>query len=154
MKKKNEIILSGLITKSEIAAIKKIAPDSSIHKMETKGLTPLDYVQIAFYDFNVISFTRDFILGMVLTGGLKQIKKILDYLKTKKKRAKNIAVEIQIKTENKSFLLYMVSNPEKLDILIYLTNKEMLTIVEQATDNSHVHVIWNSQIDYIEIQYL
>lgn len=154
MKKKGELLISGNITKEEISELSKLFSDIEVHKLETKGLTPVEFLQIVFNDFEIVTFTRDFILGSVLTGTLDQIRKIIKYLKERNKKAKNISIEFQLKTENKTLMLNIVCEPNKLDLLIDLTNNEILSIIESADDNCLVHITWNTKRNEIEIQYL
>jgi hypothetical protein len=140
MASNHEILLSGAVSEKEVEEIKSIISEENVFKMEVKGYVLQDLIQIVFNDLNIITFSRDFILGAVVTGGLTKIKSIINYFRQRNKKVKRIKIELQIKSDNKEFTLTILSEPDDIDILIELTNDQMKNVVDKAENTCIMQV--------------
>jgi hypothetical protein len=140
MESRNEILVYGNISDSEIKELSESIPESEVIKVQTKGLSPADYVQLVFHDFTLLSYTRDFILSALLGLSLTQVKKAVKYLRNRNKVVKTASIEVQIKTKSLEFLLTLTSPPDKLDLLLELSNDKIDIIVEDAENGSLMQV--------------
>jgi len=148
---KNEILLSGNIPDSEINEIQSFISESNVIKMQTKAFDPTEVIQLVFQDFNLLSFTRDFFLGGLLTGTLTQVKLIIDFFKKRRKPIALINIEVKVKQDDMELLLYISSTPENLDLTIDLTNQKMEFIFNLIDKESFVQVILSKNGSELEI---
>ena len=83
---KNEILVTGNISESEIDHLNKELSEIKVIKAQTKGLSKSEFIQLVFHNFEVLTFTRDFILSVALTNSVKQINKIIQYFQKRNKK--------------------------------------------------------------------
>jgi len=128
---KNELLISGVaLQPQEIEELQFVLQDDTIevHVLETKGL--VDLVQVVFNDFNAIGFTRDLIIGAILSKAYAAIKPVVEHLK-RRSRVNSICIEKNFITENQTpFTLYVVSDAAQFEQLLTQLDsipKEQLT---------------------------
>jgi hypothetical protein len=151
MASNHEILLSGAVSEKEVEEIKSIISEENVFKMEVKGYVLQDLIQIVFNDLNVITFSRDFVLDIVMSGVKTKLKSILNYFKQRNKKVKGIKVELQIKTDSKEFNLTLLSEPDDIDILIELTNDQMKNVVDTADNTCIMQVKLSEKGKKLEI---
>lgn len=149
MKIKKELLISGNITEEEIQELQNELSDQdfTINKLITKSYTVSEFLQILFSDLNVISFTRDFILGGLLTASWIQIKKVIKKLEKRKKKVKTISYDIEVKSKkNMTYILNFVSQQEKFEILIELAEKKInLEFINELNDERRIYISIDSE---------
>ena len=148
----NELLLTGNVSESEIQELNNQLPNVKVIKYQTKGLPSSDLVQIVFQDLDLITFTRDFILAYALNEVIRQIKYVIKYFKSKRKRVENINLEIQIKdNDNKEFLLYISTDSERLDAAITMIDDKLEMIIDQVKHGKTIQVELAKNSDRLEI---
>jgi len=148
MKKAYEVLIQGDITQNEIdeLVLELDNDDLVIDKLLTKSQTPQDFLNLVFNDFNAISFTRDFVLGGLLTASWKIISSVVEKLRKKNKAIKNVCYEIEIKIENEqSKFLIFVESPENFEMLIEKTEGQInLEFIQNIGDANQIYISLDS----------
>lgn len=149
---KNEILLTGNISESEIIQLNKELTDVKIIKTQIKGLSGSEFIQLVFHNFDILTFSRDFILENAINISVNQIKKVIQFFKNRNKKIESINIEIQIKTEEKDFLLDIISeNCENIDLTIDLTNERLAFIIKEADTNCRMEIIFGANKSDVKI---
>ena len=144
MKKAYEILIQGDINQNEIdeLILELDNDDLVINKLYTKSQTTQDFVQLVFSDFNVISFTRDLAISGLLTTSLTILKSVINKLKKRNKKIKNVTYEVEIRRgDGKSFSLIFVDNPENFEILIEKADDKInLEFIQDIGDSHMIYI--------------
>ena len=149
---KNEILLTGNISESEIVQLNKELADVEIIKAQIKGLPSSEFIQLVFHNFDILTFSRDFILEIAIKRSVNQIKKVIQFFKKRNKKIETINIGIQIKTEEKDFRLDIISeNSENIDLTIDLTNERMDFIIKEADTNCRMEIIFGADKSDVKI---
>ena len=149
---KNEILLTGNISESEIDHLNKELSEIKVIKAQTKGLSKSEFIQLVFHNFEVLTFTRDFILSIALTNSIKQINKIIQYFQKRNKKLQSVNIEIQIKTADKEFQLDIITkSTDDIGLILDLTNERMEIIINKADHNSRMEIIYGKNKSDTEI---
>lgn len=140
---KNEVLLTGNISESEIDYLNKQLSEITVVKTQTKGLSKSEFIQMVFHNFEILTFTRDFILSIALTTSINRINKIIQYFQSRNKKIQSVNIEIQIKTANKEFQLDIITeSTDDIALILELTNQRMEMIINKADNNSRMEIIY------------
>lgn len=114
-------------------------------------MTKIFYV--IFNDFSLISFTRDLIISDLLTASFNQVKIILQVLKERNKKVKNLSFEYEIQSKDSSSLfLNITSTPEKMEIFIDRIDESInFEFINNSNEKSQIFVSLDEN-DKITIQ--
>lgn len=149
---KNEILLTGKISEKEIDLLNKEFTNIKVIKAQTKDLCESELIQLVFHNFDILTFSRDFILSIAINSSIKQINKIIQFFKKRRKKLESVNIEIQIKAEEKEFRLDIIFNrADEIDLIVDLTNERMDLIVKKADHNCIMEIIFDTNKSEIEI---
>lgn len=136
----NELLLAGPVSDQELEELNQELGDVQVLKYQTKGLPISEIVQLIFHNFNLITFTRDYLLATSLTTVIKQIKHAVFYLSERNKKVEYVNLNVKIKSDNKEFTLYLSSDSERIDMAISLTEDKIKLVVDSAPNGGVIHV--------------
>lgn len=147
----NELLLNGPVSDQEVEELNHALEGVQILKYQTKGLTTSEIVQLVFHNLDLIIFTRDYLLATSLNAVIGQIKHAVSYFSERNKKVKYVNLEVQIKSDDKQFLLYLSSDSERLDTAISLTDDKLKVIINSASNGETIQVKLNEESTEIEI---
>ena len=126
MKANKNLFIQGSISDSDIDNLKVEfnQTDFEILKYYDLSSTTFESLRIIFNDFNLISFTRDFVLSSLLTNTLESIQKIVASLRKKNRKVDSITINISVSKSNEQTLnLKLNAETDKFALLIEQTEK-------------------------------
>lgn len=137
-----ELVLQGNIESDELSTLGEIFDDdTTISKMKVKSGGIEEVIHLIFHDFNTITFTRDFILGGVLTGIITKLKQAIVFFKGRNKIVNSISIEIQREYNGKTFMISCVSHPSTLDFIIKnLSTHITIQLIESIENKDTIHI--------------
>lgn len=137
-----ELVLKGNIDSDQLSKLEEyFDDDTTISKMQVKSGGIEEVIHLIFYDFNTLTFTRDFILGAALTGIITKLKQAIDFIKTRNKVVNSISIEIQREYNGKPLMISCVSHPSTLDfILENLSTHITVEIIESIENEATIHI--------------
>ncbi len=148
---KNEVLLYGPASNQEVEELTELLNDCEVVKLETKSQGLEEVIQIVFHDFNILTFSRDFVLGALLTGSLTQIKRIISYFKGKRKKVNAAIIDVQVKSTDKQYSLYITATPDNIDLVVELANQRMGEIDLNADNGCMMQIKMTTDNKTIEI---
>jgi hypothetical protein len=147
----NELLLNGPVSDQEVAELNQDLEGVEVLKYQTKGLSTSEVIQLVFHNLDIVTFTRDYLLATSLNAIIGQIKYAVSYFSRKNKKVKYVNLEVQIKNNDKEFLLYLSSDSERIDTAISLTDNKMKVIIDSASNGETIQVKLDTNATDIEI---
>jgi hypothetical protein len=149
--KNNLLLINGSISDTDLNELEQIAKKYNIElqKLNKKNSIQLinDAVELIFENFDVITFSRDFVISAVINLVLRKIKKILAYLRKKNKVITTIVLKQIIEVDDKKIELNISFNPsrkkellDKIDLIDINFNSENITSINLILINKEIEI--------------
>lgn len=107
-----DLLLNGQFTKEEREELSKEL-DLPVFEYVTKSIDPHEVVRFLFRDLDAWTLIRD---GLLYSGISAMVKKAVSWLNGKKKNVRTqIAIELVVKNDDKSFSLNLFIPPNNVD---------------------------------------
>jgi len=139
-----KVLISGNITELEIKELQNELSNENINidKLQVKSQTIQDIIQLVLQDFNLICFTRDFVLSGIVKASYSIVNKVVKKLEKKNKKIGNVGLEFEVSTKKgKPVIIKFNSKPENFELLISQVDKIVtIKFIDELTNERQVFI--------------